>query len=115
MLEYGGEGQLWGFPWAKQDDDCDESSENCRWVSTLTLKNGVELSNDQDDYLVLPMESEQTMTEVDLTECSNAGLDVEGISLSLPDAVAGSVDFSWSDKPQVTDAPAVIEGEVQGQ
>jgi hypothetical protein len=114
MLEYGGEGQLWGFPWVKQDDGCDESTEHCRWVSTLTLKNGVELSNGQ-DYLVLPMESEQMMTEVDLTECSDAGLDVTGISLSLPDAVAGSVDFSWSDKPQVTDAPAVIEGEVQGQ
>jgi hypothetical protein len=113
MLEYGGEGQLWGFPWTKQEEDCDEDSENCRWISTLTLKNGVELSIGEDDYLVLPMESEQTMTSVDLAECTDAGLDVAGIDLSLPSAVSGSVDFSWSDKPQVTDAPAVIEGEVQ--
>jgi hypothetical protein len=112
MLEYGGQGELWGFPWIKQDADCDESAEDCRWVSTLTLNNGVELSNDQ-DYLVLPMESEQTMSEVALSECT--GLDVSGVSLSLPDSLAGSVNFSWSDKPQVTDAPAVIEGEVQGQ
>jgi hypothetical protein len=114
MLEYGGQGELWGFPWLKMDSSCDESTEDCRWVSSLTLKNGVELANES-DYLVLPMESEQTMNAVALSECSNAGLDVSGISLSLPDAVAGSVDFAWSDKPQVTAAPAVIEGEVQGQ
>jgi hypothetical protein len=30
-------------------------------------------------------------------------------------AVAGSVDFTWRDKPQVTAAPAMIEGEVLGQ
>jgi hypothetical protein len=114
MLEYGDSGELWGFPFAKQDESCDESAEDCRWVSSLTLKNGVELANES-DYLVLPMESEQTMNAVALSECSNAGLDVSGISLSLPDAVAGSVDFAWSDKPQVTAAPAVIEGEVQGQ
>jgi hypothetical protein len=114
MLEYGGQGDLWGFPWVKQDPACDESSEQCRWVSSLTLKNGVELDNGQ-AYLVLPMESEQTMQEVALSNCTDAGLDVSDIYLTLPDAVAGSVDFSWSDKPQVSDAPAVIEGEVQGE
>ncbi|MEJ2691816.1 MAG: hypothetical protein P8166_01885, partial [Candidatus Thiodiazotropha sp.] len=115
MLEYGGQGELWGFPWTKLDPNCDESEDYCRWVSTLTLKNGVALSIGSTDYLVLPMESEQSMNAVALNECTNAGLDVSGISLALPSAVSGSVDFAWSDKPVVTDAPAVIEGEVQGQ
>jgi hypothetical protein len=114
MLEYGGHGDLWGFPWMKQDAECDESSEHCRWISSLTLKNGVELNSGQ-AYLVLPMESEQTMQDVAMSNCSDAGLDVSGVSLSLPDAVAGGVNFSWSDRPEVTDAPAVIEGEVQGE
>ena len=114
MLEYGGHGDLWGFPWMKQDPSCDESTEHCRWVSSLTLKNGVELDNGQ-AYLVLPMESEQTMQEVALSNCTGAGLDVSGVSLSLPNSVAGGVNFAWSDKPLVTDAPAVIEGEVQGE
>lgn len=113
MLEYGGPGELWGFPWIKLDAGCDESAENCRWVSSLTLKNGVVLENGGKDYLLLPMESEQSMNAVALSNCTNAGLDVSGISLSLPAAAAGSVDFAWSDKPQVTAAPAVIEGEVQ--
>ncbi|MCU7812238.1 MAG: hypothetical protein KZQ77_13515 [Candidatus Thiodiazotropha sp. (ex Notomyrtea botanica)] len=66
-------------------------------------------------YILLPMESEQTMNEVALSDCNNAGLDVSGVSLSLPNAVAGSVNFNWSDRPQVTAAPAVIEGVLQGQ
>ncbi len=112
MLEYGGQGNLWGFPWEKQDPLCDESSEFCRWISTLTLKNGVELSNAQ-DYLVLPMESEQTMNTVPEANCTDAGLDVSSINLTLPSAVTGGVSFSWSEKPAVSGAPAVIEGEVQ--
>ncbi|MCU7842260.1 MAG: hypothetical protein KZQ93_00310 [Candidatus Thiodiazotropha sp. (ex Monitilora ramsayi)] len=114
MLEYGGPGNLWGFPWAKLDPTCDESSEDCRWVSELTLKAGVELANGS-AFILLPMESEQTMNEVALSNCSGAGLDVSGVSLTLPTAVAGSVDFAWVDRPQVTAAPAVIEGVVQGQ
>lgn len=113
MLEYGGQGDLWGFPWIKQDSACDEATEECRWVSSLTLKSGVELNNGH-AYLVLPMESEQTMQEVALNDCTTAGLDVAGISLVLPSNVAGGIDFSWSEKPQVSGAPAVIEGELQG-
>ena len=114
MLEYGGHGNLWGFPWMKQDPSCDESTGHCRWVSSLTFKNGVELDNGQ-SYLVLPMESEQTMQEVALSNCTGSGLDVSGVSLTLPNSVAGGVNFAWSDKPLVTDAPAVIEGEIQGE
>lgn len=115
MLEYGGQGELWGFPSVKQDAGCDESTEDCRWVSRLTLKSGVELADAGSAYLVLPMESEQTMNEVALASCSGAGLDLAGISLVLPSAVSGSVDFAWTDRPQVTAAPAVIEGVLQGR
>ena len=74
----------------------------------------MELDNGQ-AYLVLPMESEQTMQEVALSNCTGSGLDVSSVSLSLPNSVAGGVNFAWSDKPLVSDAPAVIEGEVQGE
>jgi hypothetical protein len=113
MLEYGGPGNLWGFPWTKQDPSCDESSEHCRWVSELTLKAGVELDNGA-AFILLPMESEQTMNEVALSNCTDAGLNVDSIVLDLPSAVSGDVNFTWAQRPQVTSAPAVIEGEVQG-
>ena len=46
------------------------------------------------------------------------GLDIAGLfadaDLALPSADdIGTVDFGLGDKPTVTDAPAVIEGEVQ--
>ncbi len=55
LLQYGGAGQLWGFPW--QHD-----SNNDRWYSPITLKDGVVLTDGQSDYVVKGMEKEQHMT-----------------------------------------------------
>ena len=117
LLEYGGPGELWGFPWEKMDPSCDESSENCRWVSGLTLKTGVELVDDSNNsFIIRAMQSEQSMNALsDTTACTNAGLSVDNINLTLPSAVSGTVSIGWSDKPVITDPPAVIEGVLQAQ
>jgi hypothetical protein len=117
LLEYGGPGELWGFPWEKMDPNCDENSEDCRWVSGLTLKTGVELLDDENHtFIIRAMQSEQSMNALtDTTACTNAGLSVDNINLTLPGAVSGTVSISWTDKPVITDPPAVIEGVIQTQ
>ncbi len=106
LLQYGGPGELWGFPWVEDGE---------RWYSAVTLNDGVTLSDGSNDFLVKAIEMEQTMLE-DVDGC--VGLDIAGLfadaELTLPTADdIGTVDFGLSDKPSVSDAPAVIEGEVQ--
>jgi len=106
LLQYGGAGELWGFPWVEEGE---------RWYSAVTLNDGVTLSNGGNDFLVKAIEMEQTMLE-DANGCGD--LNIVGLfsdsSLALPTADdIGMVNFGLSDKPTVTDAPAVIEGEVQ--
>lgn len=115
LLEYGGPGQLWGFPWEQSDPNCDPETEDCRWISALTLRNGVQLdANGSGSYVVKAIESEQNMVPLaDTSECTTAGLSLDFADLSLPTTVDEDVTITMADKPTVTDAPAVIEGEVQ--
>lgn len=115
LLEYGGGGELWGFPWQPEDPTCDPSTDNCRWVSALTLKSGVGLTGaDSTQYVVKQIEREQTMVkQPDTSSCTAAGLNIDNVSLPLPSTVDGQVSIAWSGRPAVTDAPAVIEGELQ--
>jgi len=105
LLEYGGPGELWGFKWADEDGDG-------RWYSALTLNDGVTLTDGTNSFRVRSMEKEQTMSDVALSNCSTLDVDTV-LSLALPSAVSGTPSFAWGDKPTVTDAPAVIEGELQ--
>ena len=108
LLQYGGPGQLWGFPWV-------EDTATNRWHSAVTLANGTELTDAQNNvYVVKGMEREQNMKDVTLGDCGT--LDVSGLMTSLPlpaTSDIGTVSITLADKPVVTDAPAVIEGEVQ--
>lgn len=109
MLEYGGPGELWGFPWV-------EDSENNRWHSAVTLANGVVLSDGTNSFVVKGIEREQTMQAVSDSDCSS--LDISSVfsdsNLALPTSSnLNSISLTLADKPDVTDAPAVIEGEVQ--
>jgi len=104
-LEYGGPGELWGFPW---EDDGDG-----RWYSALTLKDGVTLSDGTNSFKVRGIEKEQTMRDVALSpDCDALNVDT-ALSMVLPSAVSGTPSFAWGDMPTITDAPAVIEGELQ--
>lgn len=112
MLEYGGPGELWGFPWTQ-----DTSSGH--GYNSLTLKNGVLLIDAlSNQYIVKQIEREQTMKE-DATGTICAGLSlstaVNSSELALPSAVAGDVPFTIGDQSSLNPdpAPAVIEGELQ--
>lgn len=104
VLEYGGNGDLWGIPWLE--------SQNSRWSPAFTLKDA-SLLGGANEYVVKAVEKEQQMRTVAANNCS---------SLSIPDETAlpvpttdeiGTVTITMADKPVVTDPPAVIEGEVQ--
>ncbi len=105
LLQYGGEGELWGFPW-------EEDSDTGRWYAAVTLADGVQLGN---GFVVKAIEKEQTM-QTDAGGCTalNIGSLFTDPALALPTASdIGTVSFTLAEKPVVTDAPAVIEGELQ--
>ena len=109
LLQYGGAGQLWGFPW-------EHDTTNDRWYSPITLKDGVVLTDGQGtDYVVKEMEKEQHMQTQALSNCSTLSLP-NNSNLPLPtasDVDTSAVTFGPSDRPVVTDPPAVIGGEEQ--
>lgn len=108
MIGYGGVGELWGFPWI-------EDEETHRWYSEVTLKDGTVLSNGDNSFVVKGIEMEQSLQD-DSSGCGSLSIDslFTDSSLELPtEQDIGSVSFSLNQKPDVTDAPAVIEGEIQ--
>ncbi len=105
-LNYGGPGELWGFPWTESVDG--------RWHASVTLADKISLTAGANSFIIKGMEKEQTMKDQALSAC--AALSVTGLGTTLPLPTAseiGTVSFSLSDKPSVTAAPAVIEGELQ--
>jgi hypothetical protein len=115
LLEYGGVGQLWGFPW-EPEAGCDTSvaGNSCRWHASVTLKDGVQLSDGTNSFVIKALEKEQSMTTVANIDCIDAGLDVSTAgSLTLLESVDASLVTISFPAPVVTAAPAVIEGEVQ--
>ncbi len=121
-LQYGGNGELWGFPYIQEDPNCDSKTENCRWVTAVTLKDGVVLTDGTNNFVVKGIEREQTMAlsnpgdAADITACTGSGLDVSTVSTDLPLPTAndvGTVSITKSDQPNVTAPPAVVEGELQ--
>ena len=108
FVQYGGPGDLWGFPWVENDDE-----KFTRWYPEVNLNQGVELNDGTDTFVVKPMEMEQTLVSVDAAECSSLSLGDADL-LTLLDQSAVTVSFGWSDRPTpASDAPAVVEGELQ--
>lgn len=104
LLEYGGTGNLWGLP---------GNNEGNRWEPAIALKDGTLLGADQ-EYVVKGMEKEQRMNEIDVSACSALNVDTVEANFPLPDETdVGTVTIAWAGKPNVTAAPAVVEGEVQ--
>ncbi|HLF11499.1 MAG TPA: hypothetical protein VJA26_09800, partial [Gammaproteobacteria bacterium] len=111
LLQYGGPGNLGGFP-SVQDGDSD------RWYAAVTLADAVVLTDNSNSFVVRALEKEQSMREVDIADCNalDAGAAYSDPSLALPGADdIGEVSFSLADRPDVDGAPAVIEGQVQGE
>ncbi|THB70981.1 MAG: hypothetical protein D6B28_07995 [Gammaproteobacteria bacterium] len=108
-LEYGGKGELWGLPW-------EEDQNTGRWSNPITLKDGTTLSDGATNYVVKGIEREQTMVEEgDAATCTDSLTVDENLVLPTANDVDGITNdmVSYANKPVVTDAPAVIEGEVQ--
>ena len=108
MLQYGGNGDLWGFPWIQNGN---------RWYSSVNLKNGVELTDGGGNvFIVKGIEQEQTFKTA-AGQCDT--LDIDPVftypSLGLPtEGSIEAISFGWGDKPTPdSEAPAFIGGEKQ--
>ncbi len=109
LLEYNGPGGLHGFPWVLDPN-------NGRWHAAVTLADGANLTDGTNNFVVKGIEKEQSMQAVSASACST--LDVGAVFsdsnlqlLTLSDI--GNVSITLAGKPNVTAAPAVIEGELQ--
>lgn len=117
LLDYGGNGELHGFPWTQDDPTCDPATTPCRWSPGMTLKSGVLLGNTQ-QYIIKQIEREQSMQSVATSVCTNNGLDISTLltdtTFTLPTTVSGQVSITVAGEPTpASSAPAVIEGVVQ--
>ncbi len=109
VLDYQGHGELHGFPWVGD-------KETGRWHAAVTLLDGVVLSDGSNDFIVKAIDKEQTMQSKDASVCSDLNIDslFSDTTLALPNASdIGSINITLSEAPIITDAPAVIEGELQ--
>ena len=109
LLEYGGPGDLWGFP---------ELQNDVRHMRAFSLADGTILSNQSGDYVVKATEMEKRMKELEVTACTEGenslSLD-SALDISLPTASdVAPIEFGLDDKPEVTDPPRVVGGEIVG-
>lgn len=114
MLQYAGFGELQGIPGKCVDRDSGADA-NCgpdtRWIPQFTIPEGTTVLDGSDnatEYIVKPLEKEQRMQSVALSNCSGLTL----TPYALPD-LSGYVDPNIGPEPTVTDAPAVIGGVLQ--
>ena len=106
LLEYGGAGNLWGFP--ELDDG--------RHMRAFSLNDGTNMSDQNGEYVTKAIELEKRMRELALDSCTAGdnplALD-EAASISLPTAQdVSEIAFGLGDKPEVEGAPRVVGGEI---
>ena len=104
VLDYSGEGQLWGIPF---EVETDEESGFEYWRAVFVIPDGSEVVCDGDTYYTKAMVIEQSMQEVDASECSD--LTIESVGAPEDTFLDPGLDAA----PEVTDAPAVIGGVLQ--
>jgi len=113
-LEYSGFGNLWGIPGhcVNQDTGLEEScNEDTRWIPQFTIEEGSLVTDVLDNgiqYLVKPLEMEQRMSSLDLSNCENLTL----TPYELP-KMTEYTDPNIGAEPVVEGPPAVIGGVVQ--
>jgi hypothetical protein len=101
-LEYGGNGDLWGIPWQPDPG-------SGRWYPLFAIKDGTLMGPTGGEFVIKAREKEQSMAEVAGSNC--AALSLEPPDAALPTTTDADPDIGAM--PEVTDAPAVIDGEVQ--
>ncbi len=103
-LNYGGNGELWGIP-----SGADSSG---RWHSAFAIKDGVAMGPTTGMEFVIKAREEEKKLKLDAGACST--LAISQPTTPLPIGVDTTFStFNNGAMPTVTDAPAVIEGEVQ--
>ena len=113
QLEYSGHGNLHGIPGHCIDKDSGEETScdsNVRWIPEFNILPGSTVTGvtNSTEYVVKPLHVEQRMTNVDRSNCVGMGFAI----YDLP-AITLWEDPNIGAKPTVTDAPAVIAGELQ--
>ena len=110
-LEYGGPGNLWGFP--------DSQSEDGRYQRSFSLADATTLTNSGGDFVVKATEIEKRMRDLEIGNCTEGvePLALTGaLEIALPtETDVSSVPFTLADKPVITDSPRVVGGEIIGQ
>ena len=115
-LEYGGHGDLWGVPSFCVDAKNGEKTScandgSTRWVPEFVIKKAslvTQVKDGSTQYLVKPLEIEQTMRKTSSTSvCTDAGLSLGGVS--LPDS-GPYTDPDIGEIPTVEGPPAVVAG-----
>ncbi len=109
VLQYGGPGELQGIPYDGVDLDGDTVAD--RWYPLANLVDGILLGPTGTEYVVKAVEVEQSLV---LDPGGAPQLNLGGAAiLALPDG-SSFVTPDNGPMPTVTDAPAVIAGELQG-
>jgi hypothetical protein len=114
FLQYAGFGELQGIPGKCVNRDTGEDTgcgPDTRWIPEFSIPEGTTVIDGDDnttEYIVKPLEKEQRMQSVAVSECSGLTL----TSYTLPD-ISDFSDPAIGSEPAVTDAPAVIGGVVQ--
>ena len=108
LLQYGGNGDLHGFPWKQEGE---------RWHTAVNLKNAVLLGSvDSVEYITKAIEMEQSLKPAP-GECGAlniATLFADPALQLLTSNDIGNVSITWAGRPTPADmAPQVIEGELQ--
>ncbi len=89
---------------------------NLNTGGTIALKDGVTVSDGTQNYLTRGLVVGQVPAILPTSSCTTAGLDTAGIFTSLPlptPADMTTLNFSWTDKPNVNAPPLVVEGKIQ--
>lgn len=102
-LNYGGNGELWGIPSGPDG--------NGRWHSDFAIKDGAAMGPTGVEFVIKAREEEKKL-KADVGACG--ALVINQPATPLPTGVDSTFStFNIGTMPTVTDAPAVIEGEVQ--
>jgi len=107
-LDYNGPGDLFGIP--SEGVDLNNDSVFDRWYPVFSLADGTLMGPTGTEYVVRAIEMEQSLAEA---PGAAPGLDISAAdSLVLPTLADYTAPANGAE-PVVTDAPAVIDGEVQ--
>lgn len=115
MLNYGGNGDLWGIPFVNRATSVSAAlaldggeDDGGRYEPAFNIADGV-VMGPSNDYVIKALEVEQKMS-LDPGSCSD--LTLTDPEVDVPTETEGSADIG--DVPEVSDAPKVIAGEIVG-